>query len=137
MFPFASRLPKENSQAACLKRKSEGNADGEAGRIGWWLVPRIMAAARHAERAFTLVSKITSLKSLSFLVKLFHWHVPMKQFSQATKPFSVFEQTSGNSHWLSSYQRSGAQRLGPKPETAKCEQSALSWVLPSSWPAPR
>jgi hypothetical protein len=41
---------------------------------------------------------------------MFRQCVPTKQFSQATKPFSVFEQTSGNSHWLSSYQRSGALR---------------------------
>jgi hypothetical protein len=41
---------------------------------------------------------------------MFRRDVPMKQFSQATKPFSVFEQTSGNSHWLSRYQRSDAQR---------------------------
>jgi hypothetical protein len=43
---------------------------------------------------------------------MFRQHVPTKQFSQATKPFSSFEQTSGNSRWLSSYQRNGAQRLG-------------------------
>jgi hypothetical protein len=56
--------------------------------------------------------KITSLKLLSFFVRMFRQHVPTKQFSQATKPFSSFEQTSGNSRWLSSYQRNGAQRLG-------------------------
>jgi hypothetical protein len=43
---------------------------------------------------------------------MFRRFVPTKQFSQATKPFSVFEQTSGNSHWLSVNQRNGAQRLG-------------------------
>jgi hypothetical protein len=32
---------------------------------------------------------------------MFRRRVPTKQFSQATKPFSVFEQTSGNSRWLS------------------------------------
>jgi hypothetical protein len=32
---------------------------------------------------------------------MFRHHVATKQFSQATKPFSVFEQTSGNSRWLS------------------------------------
>jgi hypothetical protein len=41
---------------------------------------------------------------------MFRQCVPTKQFSQATKPFSVSEQTSGNSHWLSSYRRSGVQR---------------------------
>jgi hypothetical protein len=41
---------------------------------------------------------------------MFRQYVPTKQFSQATKPFSASEQTSGNSHWLSSYRRSGAQR---------------------------
>jgi hypothetical protein len=75
------------------------------------LAPRIMAAARLVERAVIPVSKITTLKSLSFLVKMFRRPVPTKQFSQTTKPFSVFKQTSGNSRWLSSYQRTGAQRL--------------------------
>jgi hypothetical protein len=45
--------------------------------------------------------KIASLKSLSFLAGMFRRHAPTKQFSEATKPFSVFEQTSGNSRWLS------------------------------------
>jgi hypothetical protein len=54
--------------------------------------------------------KITSLKSLSFFARMFRQPVPTKQFSQTTKPFSASEQTSGNSHWLSSYQRSSAQR---------------------------
>jgi hypothetical protein len=36
---------------------------------------------------------------------MFRQTVPTKQFFQAKKPFSVSEQTSGNSHWLSSYQR--------------------------------
>jgi hypothetical protein len=45
--------------------------------------------------------KITSLKLLSFFARMFRRDVPTKQFSQATKPFSVFEQTSGNSRWLS------------------------------------
>jgi hypothetical protein len=45
--------------------------------------------------------KITSLKSLSLLARMFRRHVPTKQFSQATKPFFIFEQTSGNSRWLS------------------------------------
>jgi hypothetical protein len=80
-----------------------------------------MAAARPAEQVVIPLSKTTSLKSLSFLVQMFRQPVPTKQFSQTTKPFSVFEQTSGNSHWLSSYQRNGAQRLGLKPETANAD----------------
>jgi hypothetical protein len=32
---------------------------------------------------------------------MFRRLVPTKQFSQTTKPFFTFEQTSGNSHWLS------------------------------------
>jgi hypothetical protein len=43
-----------------------------------------------------------ALKSLSYLAELFRRDVSMKQFSAATKPFSVFEQISGNSDWLSS-----------------------------------
>jgi hypothetical protein len=46
-------------------------------------------------------SKNTRLKSLNFFASMFRRYVPTKQFSQATKPFSVFEQTYGNSRWLS------------------------------------
>jgi hypothetical protein len=42
---------------------------------------RIMAAARPDEPRYHPSVKITSLKSLSFLVKLFRRHVPTKQFS--------------------------------------------------------
>jgi hypothetical protein len=38
---------------------------------------------------------------IEFFRQMFHQLFPTKQFSQATKPFSVFEQTSGNSRWLS------------------------------------
>jgi hypothetical protein len=69
-----------------------------------------MAAARPAERGGHPCGKISQLKSFSFFARMFRRDVPTKQFSQATKPFSVFEQTSGNSRWLSSYQRSDARR---------------------------
>jgi hypothetical protein len=62
---------------------------------------RIMAAARPAKRGRHPSLKITSLKSLHFFAPMFRQDVPTKQFSQATKPFSVFEQTSGNSRSLS------------------------------------
>jgi hypothetical protein len=45
--------------------------------------------------------QIYALKLLDFPAPMFRRQVPTKQISQATKPFSVFEQTSGNSHWLS------------------------------------
>jgi hypothetical protein len=89
------------SRATCLKRKIKGNADGEAGRPGVALHRESSPQQGPGERAFIPVSKITSLKSLSFLVQMFRRPIPTKQFSQATKPFFVFEQTSGNSRWLS------------------------------------
>jgi hypothetical protein len=63
---------------------------------------------------------------LSFFTEMFRQYVPTKQFSQATKPFSVLEQTSGNSRWLSSYQRNGAQRLGPN---RRRQMRTISFIL--------
>ena len=80
--------------------------------------------------------KITALKTLSFLARMFRPPLPMKQFSQATKPFSVFEQTSGNSGWLSVTNET-AHRASTWTGDSQCGRSALSWPSPSSWPVPR
>jgi hypothetical protein len=60
-----------------------------------------MAAARPAEGRRHPCVKIRQLKSLGFSVRMFRRNNPTKQFSEATKPFFIFEQTSGNSRWLS------------------------------------
>jgi hypothetical protein len=43
---------------------------------------------------------------------MFRQTVPTKQFSQATKPFSVFRADIRKQPLVISYQRNGAQRLG-------------------------
>jgi hypothetical protein len=100
-------------------RKVEENADARS-RPDWrGSAPRIMVAAEPAERAYHPSVKIASLKSLSFLARMFRCHVRTKQFSQATKPFSVFEQTSGNSGWLSVTNETAHN--APESETANAD----------------
>jgi hypothetical protein len=70
--------------------------------------------------------KDPALKSLSYLARLFRRDVSMKQFSAATKPFSVFEQISGNSDWLSSCQRNARRALDLR---AEIQMRTISFIL--------
>jgi hypothetical protein len=87
-------------RTAYVKRKIEEMLTANPAGSAWLRAPNHDRSKARRTRRHPSV-KITSLKLLSFFVRMFRQHVPTKQFSQATKPFSVFEQTSGNSRWLS------------------------------------
>jgi hypothetical protein len=68
-------------RAACLKRKTEQMLTANPAGLAGAPRPRIMAAARPAERSVIPVPKTSSLKLLTFLVQLFRRQLPTKQFS--------------------------------------------------------
>jgi hypothetical protein len=79
-----------------------------------------MVTAKAVEKVPSPGVKIILLKLLSFSARIFRRQVPTKQFSQATKPFSVFEQTSGNSRWLSVTNET-AHNASARTETANAD----------------